>query len=215
MRGFLRTLFLPLLLAAIAVPATSQKFTIPASGVQSFDFKDERNRNQAIFYSKAPLEDMTGTATGLDGTVTFDPANVAKTITGGVSVEVATIKTGITMRDEHMRGEKWLNAEKYPKISFKLSKLTGAKVKDNALTATAVGDFTLHGVTKQVSVPVTLTYMPESEKTKTRAPGDLLVLRAGGTLKLSDYGIQSEIIGQKVSDEIRWEFNAVGSNARK
>ncbi len=45
---------------------------------------------------------------------------------------------------------------------------------DNKLEAKVTGDFTVHGVTKEVTTTVTMTYLDESEQTKQRAPGDLL-----------------------------------------
>jgi polyisoprenoid-binding protein YceI len=205
-----------LILIAAASPSIAQKFTVPATGVQTFNLKDERGRNQASFFSKAPIEDITGTAAGLGGTVSFDPANVAGTIKADITVDVASMKTGIEMRDGHMRGEKWLDAEKYPTITFTLTKLTGAKISNGTeLRGVAVGTFTMHGTAQTVQLPVTLTYMPASEKTKARAAGDLLVVRAKGAVSLSKAGVKSELIGSKISDVIEFEFNAVGSNAVK
>ncbi|MBL0177311.1 MAG: YceI family protein [Ignavibacteria bacterium] len=205
-----------LMIVAAAAPALAQKFDVPAKGMQTFNLKDERGRNQASFSSKAPIEDISGTASGLGGTVSFDPANVPGTIKADITVEVASMKTGIDMRDDHMRGDKWLDAAKFPTITFTLTKLKDAKIqKGTELRGIAVGTFTLHGVPQTVQLPVTLTYMPASEKTKARAAGDLLVVRAKGKVSLTKAGVRSELLGSKVSDEIEFEFNAVGSNAVK
>jgi len=196
--------------------AFAQNFAVSIHGKQTFHLKDERGRNQTTFTSQAPLEDITGTSSEVAGTVSFDPVNVSKTIAAEISVIVASLKTGIAMRDEHLQGPNWLDAAKYPTIQFNLKDLKNLKSTTNAtVEGTAVGDFTLKGVTKKTSLSVSLTLMPASDQTKMRAPGDLLVVRAKGSIKLSDFGIKSEIIGSKISDEVRFEFNAVGSNATK
>ncbi len=207
-----------LLLFTVVLQSQSADFKVNAKGIQVYNFADKAGRNQVMFFSTAPLENMTGTASGIQGSVSFDPTNVSKTITGEIIVEIKSMMTGISRRDEHMQGENWLDAAKYPTISFKLKELQNVKTSDsNQIHATAVGDFTLHGITKSIEVPVTLVYMEESEKTKSRAPGDLLQLRTKFTIKLSDYGVGSmmKIIGSKVGENIDIEMNIVGSNAVK
>ena len=74
-----------------------------------------------------------------------------------------------------MRSAGWLNAESFPEVSFEIKKVSGVKsTAGNKLTAKVTGNFTLHGVTKEVVADATLTYLDESEQTKMRAPGDLL-----------------------------------------
>ena len=200
----------------VTTAVSSQNFKVPTKGVQSFSIKDERGRNQAVFFSKSTVEDFTGTASGLSGLISLDPSNVAKTIKATITVDVVSMKTGINMRDDHMKGEAWLNAEKYPTITFALRELKKIKQKKpNIIEGIAVGDFMLHGTTLPIEIPVSLTYLVESEQTKKRASGDLLGIRANGKILLSKYGISSDLIGLKVSDEITFELNAVGSNAQK
>ena len=169
---------------------------------------------RATFFSTTPLEDITGLGNDVNGSVTFN-VNDLTTLKGKVTVSVASIKTGIDLRDEHMRGAGWLNAESFPEISFEIKKVSDIKsVADNKLTAKVTGNFTLHGVTKEVTADATLTYLDESEKTKSRAPGDLLGVQAKFNVKLSDYGVNNKVIGQKVSENIEVSVNVVGSNAK-
>jgi polyisoprenoid-binding protein YceI len=196
--------------------ASAQNFKVATKGAQSFNLKDERGRNQAAFFSKTPIEDITGTASGISGIVSLDPANVAKTIKATINVDVATMKTGIGMRDDHVKSDSWLNAEKYPSISFALKELKKIKQKaPNVLEGIASGEFTMHGTNVPMEIPVTLTYVVESEQSKKRAPGDLLSVRGKGKLQLSKFGIKNDVIGLKVADDIEFELNAVGSNAVK
>jgi polyisoprenoid-binding protein YceI len=114
-----------------------------------------------------------------------------------------------------MKDSGWLNAKAFPEISFEIKKINSIKsVADNKLTAKVDGNLTLHGVTKDVVADVTLTYLDESDQTKMRAPGDLLGVNAKFDIKLSDYGVKNQLVGQKVSENIDVSVNMVGSNAK-
>ena len=114
-----------------------------------------------------------------------------------------------------MRSASWLDAESLPETSFEIKNVSDVKsVADNKLTAKVVGNYTLHGVTKEVIAEATLTYLDESEQTKMRTPGDLLGVQAKFNVKLSDYGVNNKVVGQKVSENIEVSVNVVGSNAK-
>ncbi len=192
----------------------AQGFNVKASGEQSFSFVDQYGRNQATFYSETPLEDINGLTNDVKGSVAFDVGDVS-TLTGTISISTASIKTRIDLRDEHLRSADWLDADNYPEITFKIKSVSDVKsVDSNKLTAKVTGDFTVHGVTKEVTADVTMTYLDESEQTKTKAPGDLLGVKATFNITLSDYDVEHMILGQKVSDSIEVGVNLVGSNAK-
>lgn len=202
------------IISLLTISAFAQGFKVKASGEQTFNLEDKNGRNQVSFFSTTPLEDIRGLSNSVQGNVTFK-VNDIKTLKGKVIVPVSSIKTGIDMRDEHMKSEGWLNAAAYPEITFEIKKISDVKkIADNKLSAKVTGDFTLHGVTKQVTSEATLTYLDESEQTKMRAPGDLLGIQAKLNIKLSDYGISNKVVGQKVSENIEISVNVVGSNAK-
>jgi len=137
------------------------------------------------------------------------------TLTGSITVQTSSIKTGIDLRDEHLRSENWLDAESYPEITFTIKSVNEVQsVESNKLIVKVTGDFSVHGVTKEVIADVTMTYLVESEQTKKRAPGDLLGAQATFNITLSDYEIDNKVLGQKVSDNIEVGVNIVGSNAK-
>ena len=190
----------------------AQGFKVKASGDKTFTFAD--NKNQATFFSTTPLEDITGLSNDVKGSVTFNVGDL-KTLKGKVSVMVSSIKTGIEMRDGHLQSAGWLNAESYPEITFEIKKVSDVKaVADNKLTAKVTGNYTMHGVTKEVTADATITYLDESEQTKMRAAGDLLGVQAKFNVKLSDYSVDNKLVGQKVSEDIEVNVNVVGSNAK-
>ena len=209
-----KTLSLFAVIILFTASTFGQGFKVKASGEQTFKFDDDYGRNQATFFSTTPLEDITGLSNFVKGSVTLDVKDV-KSLKGKISVAVNSIKTGIDMRDEHMRSEGWLNAASYPEILFEIKKVSDVKsVADNKVTAKVTGNFTLHGVSKEIVADATLTYLDETEQTKMRAPGDLLGVQAKLNIKLSDYGISNQVVGQKVSENIEINVNIVGSNAK-
>lgn len=188
-------------------------FEVNAKGIQTFNFEDRRN--QAHFYSKTPLEDIHGLSSGISGTATFDIEDVKNTLKGQIIVDVASIKTGIDMRDEHLRADNWLNAEKYPNIIFTIRNVKDLnKESNNKLNGSIVGEFELLGVKKEVTAEFSMIYLDESEQTKMRAPGDLLSVNAKFNIKLSDFGVKNDLIGNKVAENIEITVSIVGSNAK-
>jgi polyisoprenoid-binding protein YceI len=209
MKKILKTSFVAL--AAITI-SFAQGFKIETTGEQTFNFEDKRN--QATFFSTTPLEDVTGISNAISGKVTFDVSDI-NTLTGTISIPVASLDTGIELRNEHLASPNWMDAEGYPDIIFKIKGVSDVKVEaDNKLSAKVTGDFTAHGVTKEVLADVTMTYLVESEQTKKRAPGDLLGVQASFNVNLSDYDIENMLIGQKVAEEVKIDIGMVGSNAK-
>jgi polyisoprenoid-binding protein YceI len=199
----------------IATAAFAGGFDTKHKGVQSFSFKDKMGRNQATFFSTTPLEDINGMSSDVWGKVTFDPSDLKNTLNGEVSISTGSLRSGIDLRDEHIRSADWLDAESYPTISFKIKDVKSIEqVEVNKVQANVIGEFTAHGVTKKVSSDVTLVYLEESETTRMRMPGDLLGVRAKFNIKLSEYGVKHMVLGKKVSDEIEVNVNIVGSNGR-
>ncbi len=210
MNTILKTFTLFVLYASAAL---AQGFDVVASGEQNFSFSDQRGRNQATFFSTTPLEDINGLSNDVKGSVTFDVGDLT-TLRGTISLSTTSLKTGIDLRDEHLRSANWLDADSYPEITFAINSVSNIEsVESNKLTAKVTGDFTAHGVTKEITAGVTMSYLDESEQTQKRAPGDLLGVQATFNITLSEYDIDNMVLGQKVSDNIEIGVNIVGSNA--
>jgi polyisoprenoid-binding protein YceI len=210
MKEILKTFIIVIISVAFTL---AQGFKVKASGEQTFNFEDKYGRNQLTFFSSTPLEDITGVSNAVKGKVTFNVTDI-KTLKGSISIPVASLKTGIDLRDEHLKSDNWMDAESYPEITFLIKSVSEVKMEaDNKLQIKVTGEFTTHGVTKEIVVPISLTYLDASEQTKQRAPGDLLGVQATFNIVLSDYDIDNMIVGQKVADDIKINVNIVGSNA--
>ena len=181
---------------------------------QTFDFKDPKGVNNVVFKLDAPLEAINGSASGISGEVTFDPANPGAT-TGKIIVASASLHVPNPMMKQHLHSDKWLDVAKNPEITFALKELKNVKASGDTTTAEAVGTFTLKGVSKELTVPVKMTYL--KDKLQARVPnlkGDLLVIRASFTIKRSDYNIMPGQVEEKVSDTIDLTLSIAGAAPR-
>jgi polyisoprenoid-binding protein YceI len=182
---------------------------------QSFDFKDPKGVNNAVFKLDAPLEAINGQANGISGTVNYDPEK-PEALTGKIVVEAKSLTVPNPMMVQHMHGGQWLDVEKFAEISFEATKVGGVKRDGDNVSAEVTGKFTLHGVTKEITVPVKLTYLKDKLSSRVQnMPGDLLVLRAKFTVKRSDFGINPGAPSDKVSDEIELTLSLAGAAPKK
>ena len=175
-----------------------------------FDFKDPKKVNNVVFLMDAPLESISGTAVGISGSVSFDPAKPAST-TGKIVLATSSMHVDNPVMKKHMLDEGWMNVSKFPTIEFVAGEMTNIKTSGTNITGTIAGKLTVKGVTKKVSVPVRLTYLKGMLIKRNRVPGDLLVLRCDFTIKRSDYGINAGNNEEKVSDEIELKLRVAGA----
>ena len=179
-----------------------------------FDFKDPKGVNNAVFKLDAPLEAITGSASGVSGTVTFDPENPAKT-KGKIVVAASSVHVPNPMMKEHMHGEQWLDVSKHSEITFEARELKNVKSTGAETTADAVGVLTIKGVAKEITAPVKLTYL--KDKLGQRVPklkGDLLVIRSTFPVKRSEFGINPGAPQDKVADTIDLTLSIAGAAPR-
>jgi len=181
---------------------------------QVFDFKDPKGVNNAAFKLDAPLEAISGNATGISGKVTFDPENPAAT-RGKIVIATASLHVGNPMQQQHMLSDKWMDAAKHPEISFEATDLKNVKTDGDTTTADVTGTFSLKGVAKEIAVPAKLTFL--KDKLGRRVPnqnGDLLVIRSNFSIKRSDFGIMPGQMEEKVSDTIELTLSIAGACPR-
>lgn len=188
----------------------------------AFVVNDPMNRNTVTFRSTAPLEDIVGISNQVSGKLFFDPMKPEAGGSGMLSVPVASLDTGIPLRDEHLASAGWLDAGGSPNISFTIVEVKNVKplkvtAEAKTFDVVAVGDFSIKGKIKRISVPARITWLKESEATKQRQPGDLLAARATFDLALADFGITGpagmDVIGSKVGERVSVDLSVVASSA--
>ena len=122
---------------------------------------------------------VTGRFNEVQGTISAD---AAKPEDSSVEVKIATksVNTANEKRDTHLRSPDFFDAEKFPEMTFKSKKI--ARAGDD--TADVTGDFTLHGVTKEVVLKVKFL-----GKGKGMTGGLQTGWEAKTTIKRSEYGL--------------------------
>ena len=88
------------------------------------------------------ISTVTGSFKTFEGTVTTE-GDTFEGATAEFSLDVASIDTNQEMRDGHLKGPEFFDAEKYPKITFKSTSITND---------TLTGDLTIKGITKSVTL---------------------------------------------------------------
>ena len=179
------------LLAVLAASAIAAEKTYKVGGGRP-------SQQIATVESVTDFETFTGRTHKVSGSIKFDKA--ARKISGKISIDVASIKTGIDLRDEHMQGPMWMDAAKYKSITFQVTKAKHVKGDDWDVT----GKFTMHGVTKTITVRTTLKERGASETSRRAGfKGDVLQLKTKFKVKLSDYGIKIPgMAAAKVNDTV-------------
>lgn len=125
------------------------------------------------------ISKVSGRFNDLTGAITGDPKNPA-----GASIELtikaASVDTQIPKRDDHLRSADFFDVAKFPDMTFKSSKITPKGGDSYDVT----GTFTMHGVSKEIVVPVTFNGVAKDPWGSERAGFD-----ASFALNRKDYGI--------------------------
>lgn len=154
------------------------------ASAESYKVATEQKFVNVAFESRMEIEDVLGSTHSASGSITLDAKG------GGsfqVAVPVATLRTGIDLRDEHLRSATWLDAKTFPNITFSGSTLVATKGDGYSVT----GALTVHGVAKTRTVPVDVKKIPAATAAKLGLPaGNWLRIRATFTVKLSDHAIK-------------------------
>ena len=187
-----------ILFAAISIGVTAQA---------NETFKIDPSHSTIAFKVRHMLGNAKGKFSKFSGTIEVDrdhPEQSSATVT----IDAASIDSGIAKRDEHLRGELF-NVGKYPEITFKSRhvKQTGAN------TGEIAGDLTMHGVTRAMTLnvqllsnPETLTKNPTSRWRVTTAP-----------IKRSQFGLvfsKSAETVSMISDEVAVDIEIEAQRAK-
>lgn len=183
------------ILAAVVAVLAAGAVIVPARAeVQSYTITPGKGQ-EVVFTSKAPMESFDGRTDQASGSIAADVADLLAGCDVRVVVDLASLKTGIGMRDTHMR-ERHLETDKYPQAIFTATRVTAATPAALAPGATArvtiAGTFALHGVTRDLTLPADLAL----------APDGTLTVRAQFPVLLADHRIERpKVLMLKLADE--------------
>jgi polyisoprenoid-binding protein YceI len=94
---------------------------------------------------------VKGKFTDYSITLNHDEKDVTKSSVS-VTIKATSVDTGIERRDAHLRNPDFFDVEKYPEITFK-----SERIEKKGKQFIAHGPLTMHGVTKQIALPFTIT----------------------------------------------------------
>lgn len=137
---------------------------------------------------------VTGSFSGLQGTIQFDPANLAN-CHFLVTVDAKTVNTGIDMRDEHLRKTEYFDVENYPHIRFESVKISPS---NKSGTLFIFGKLTIKSVTKDISFPFTATPTDEGYLFSGEFKLNRRDFKVGGGSTISDnLTVMLEVVAKK------------------
>ena len=198
-------------LAALSITAIAAH-AVP----QSFDFKDPKGVNNVQFKLDAPLESITGTATGISGAIQFDPEQPQAT-QGRIVLDATSLTVGNPLMAEHLHSDQWLDVAKHPTIVFEAQSANNVRTQGAQVLADVTGKLTVKGVTKDVTVPVSFTYLADKAGARVNDPkvkGDLVVLRSTFQINRADFNIKPGEMTDKVAETISLSLSIAGASLR-
>ena len=165
---------------------------------QSSSWTIDPNHSQVNFAIKhIQVSTVRGSISGVTGTVVWDEKDPSKSSVQA-TINTTTVTTNNEKRDAHLKSPDFFNVEKYPTMTFKSTAVTGASGK-----LQVVGDLTLAGVTKSVTLDVDGPTPPQ------KGMGGKLVtgFSATGKLKRSDFNFGSKFTEPSLGDEVQFTID--------
>src|SRR5260370_4139339 len=124
--------------------------TATSSPASTITWKLDPAHSSAEFKVKhMMISNVKGAFSGLTGTLTEHLADTSLSAVEA-SIPVSTVNTGDPQRDAHLKSADFFDAEKYPSIDFKSTRVQKKGEGEYSVT----GDLTIHGVTKSVTFAV-------------------------------------------------------------
>src|SRR5215470_12493946 len=161
-------------------------------------FKFDKVHSLIGFRIRHIVTKVEGRFKDYDGTIVLDRTNPAASHVE-LTIQAASIDTGYDTRDKDLRSPNYFDVEKYPTITFKSTKVESRGSDSYDVT----GDFTLHGVTKSIHIPVRHTGFGKVGTTE-KAGFEIAL-----PIKRSDYGMTAgaPVVADDVEINIQVEAN--------
>ena len=164
--------FKTLTAAALLLGAASLAFAADAYTIDS-------RHSEATFRVRHLMTKVSGKFADVAGVVNIDKANPSASMVD-FTIKTATIDTGVADRDKHLKSPDFFDVEKFPDITFKSTKIVPSGKKD---VYNVTGNFTMHGVTKELTIPVEVLGWQSNKQ------GERVGFSLATTVNRKDYGI--------------------------
>jgi polyisoprenoid-binding protein YceI len=185
-------------IAAAAAAALIGPVSAQAPGAGPNTWTVDTNHSAAGFSVRhIMVSTVRGTLGPVKGTIEYDGKSI-ETLKADITIDVSGINTGNQSRDKDLKSAEGLfEVAKYPTVTFKSKRATPS----GAGTFKLVGDLTIHGVTKEVTLDVEGPSAPIKQGQMLRSGAS-----ATGTINRRDFGISYNQMVEAtpmVSDEVK------------
>ena len=133
-----------------------------------------------------------GSLTNVNGVVELNDKDIAKSSVEA-TIDTTTVSTGVVMRDNTLKSDNFFNVQKYPLITFKSSSL-----RRNNGTVQLLGDLTLNGVTRSVTLDLDGPSPPQTINGKT-----ISGFSATGLIRRSNFSFGASKFNAVVGDDVK------------
>lgn len=143
------------------------------------------------------VSNVHGSLGSIKGTVNYNEKDITQS-TVETTIDATTVSTGVDARDKDLKSPNYFDVEKYPTLTFKSTSITnsGGKLQ-------LIGDLTLHGVTKSVTLDVDGPAPPQTGRDGKIRSG----FSAEGTLHRTDFGIGAKVPSAMVGDDVKFSID--------
>ena len=191
-------------IVAVAALATPLALATVARAAEETYTVDTNHTHATFAFQHLGFSTFHGKVPARGGTVVIDRA--AKTGRVDVEFDPNAVATGVPKFEEHLRSADFFEVAKHPTATFKSSRMT---FDDKGSPKTVVGDLTIKGITKPVTLQVTSFHCGDHPMAKVPACG----ANATASIKRSDYGMSFAL--PAVPDEIGLEIEIEAMQKKK
>ena len=191
-------------IVAVAALATPLALATVARAAEETYTVDTNHTHATFAFQHLGFSTFHGKVPARGGTVVIDRA--AKTGRVDVEFDPNAVATGVPKFEEHLRSADFFEVAKHPTATFKSSRMT---FDDKGSPMTVLGDLTIKGITKPVTLQVTSFHCGDHPMAKVPACG----ANATASIKRSDYGMSFAL--PAVPDEIGLEIEIEAMQKKK
>jgi polyisoprenoid-binding protein YceI len=152
----------------------------------------DQAHSQINFVAEARFISAHGSFDKWEADVSLDRDKIENS-TVKITIDASSINTRVERRDNHLRSKDFFHVEQYPTITFTSKRVTKSGDKKYNI----VGDLSLHGVTKEIEVPVDMVFY---ENNRGR-------FRSTFQLNRKEYGITYDSKMNSIADMVQVQFD--------
>ena len=181
----------------LAVVTAVLALAAPLAVAQTTTWTPDPNHSEVDFTIRhLSLTNVRGHFGKITGTIIYDPADISKSSVQ-ITIDVTGVDTGVTQRDNDLKSANYFDVANFPGATF-----VSTGVARNANGLTVIGNLTVHGVTKSVTLMVEPPVGPIDGMGNTKHMG----FSATTTIDRTAFGIGAKMPNAMLSDNVQLEI---------